>query len=154
MPYTDEERRVYQVAYYRKRIGKLFTILGGVCVDCGTKYNLEFDHINPKTKSFNVSTAARSKKWELVVVEAKKCKLRCKSCHIKRTTRLRSLAYKTKTKPKHSKSPHAKLTDSEVRSIRKLAKLGMSHRELSRRFNISKICIFKVIHRDTYKSVV
>ena len=54
--------------------------LGGECVGCGTTYNLQFDHIDRSTKSFNI-TKCIDKKWELVLAETDKCRLLCKSCH-------------------------------------------------------------------------
>ena len=54
--------------------------LGGECVGCGTTHNLQFDHIDRSTKSFNI-TKCIDKKWELVLAETDKCRLLCKSCH-------------------------------------------------------------------------
>lgn len=60
--------------------------LGGKCIDCG--YNkciaaLEFDHINPALKEFQIS-GNRGFKWETVQKELDKCVLRCANCHRER----------------------------------------------------------------------
>lgn len=60
-------------------------MLGGCCSRCG--YNksitaLSFHHINPKEKLFDLSHNGNLlHDWEVVVVEAKKCKLLCLNCH-------------------------------------------------------------------------
>lgn len=53
--------------------------LGGKCVICGTKENLEFDHIDPATKKYTVSNVSCSLEewWN----EVEKCRLLCKEHH-------------------------------------------------------------------------
>ena len=69
----------------RRRKEKLVKMLGGCCSRCG--YNksitaLSFHHINPKEKLFDLSHNGNLlHDWEVVVVEAKKCKLLCLNCH-------------------------------------------------------------------------
>lgn len=47
---------------------------------------LEFDHINPQDKLFNISQAVRlDKKWFDVIEEIKKCRILCANCHKKHT---------------------------------------------------------------------
>ena len=73
--------REYRKAYYEKRIAKYLEYLGGKCVRCGTTFDLEFDHIDRKTKSFTI-TAKYDQKWELLQPELDKCQLLCRPCHI------------------------------------------------------------------------
>jgi len=59
------------------------------CVDCGENDPalLEFDHIDRTTKSFTISQAVRtSKPLNEIKDEIKKCAIRCKNCHAKRTS--------------------------------------------------------------------
>lgn len=58
----------------------LIDMMGGKCSGCGTTENLQFDHLDRTTKSFNISRnlAAKIEKLE---EEAKKCQLLCKDCH-------------------------------------------------------------------------
>jgi len=70
----------------RKATHKKYVIdmLGGCCVGCGTTTNLQFDHIDRKTKSCNV-TSLLAGKLELLVEEAQKCQLLCETCHRHKT---------------------------------------------------------------------
>jgi hypothetical protein len=69
----------------RKRKEKLVKMLGGCCVKCGYKKclsALSFHHIDPKTKSFELSHNGNLlHDWDIVVKEAMKCELLCLNCH-------------------------------------------------------------------------
>jgi len=74
----------YTLRLKRKR--RLIDLLGGKCVDCG--YNahlaaLDFDHVDPKLKSVNVSTLLQNTRlaFHVIVAEAEKCVIRCANCH-------------------------------------------------------------------------
>jgi len=58
--------------------------LGGKCVECGCTETLEFDHIDPSTKSFNIS-AGYHKPKEVLEEELSKCQLLCNKCHIEKS---------------------------------------------------------------------
>ena len=53
------------------------------CQKCGEQrpYLIQFHHIDPTTKEFNVSTSAGNKKTEIVEEEVKKCVCLCSNCH-------------------------------------------------------------------------
>lgn len=69
----------------RKERRRVFlALLGGKCVHCGTKENLQFDHIDPKTKSFNIPHYYNGD-YNMVVDEVKKCQLLCAPCHAAKT---------------------------------------------------------------------
>lgn len=55
--------------------------LGGKCVVCGTRENLEFHHKNPAVKSFNIRKVLVA--FEDLTAELDKCELRCDDCHKK-----------------------------------------------------------------------
>lgn len=60
---------------------------GGKCIDCG--YNrcinvLQFHHLNPKEKEFNISRNGHSRSWDRVKAEIEKCVLLCANCHAER----------------------------------------------------------------------
>lgn len=147
--YTREERRAYHLAYYNKRKQKLVEMLGGRCVECGTKKLLEFDHEDSDTKSFTIGKAILSMKWDLVVAEAHKCKLRCRKCHLKRTIASGRLSI---NKRKGYRSTTAKLTDKEVSKIKVLLKT-LSMRNIAKMFNVSKGVIDRIKYHHTYKYV-
>lgn len=85
MPSKDPN---YMKEYMRKRRknrrDKLISLLGGKCVDCGTTESLEFDHLDPKTKRFEIADAKDGPE-DLLTEEAKLCALRCSKCHQKKT---------------------------------------------------------------------
>ena len=58
--------------------------MGGKCVECGCTAILEFDHIDPSTKSFNIA-AGYTKPKETLLAEVAKCQLLCNKCHIEKT---------------------------------------------------------------------
>lgn len=60
------------------------------CVDCGEKdpIVLEFDHIDPKTKTASVANMIRHlRNVDKVLEEINKCEIRCANCHKRRTAK-------------------------------------------------------------------
>lgn len=93
MPYSDpsvqkEFLHHYQKEYhqkrYTKRIGELLEYLGGCCAVCGATQELEFDHIDPKSKEFAI-TSKWTRRWEVLQPELDKCQLLCKEHHLEKT---------------------------------------------------------------------
>ncbi len=58
------------------------------CVDCGNNdlEVLEFDHVDPSEKLYNVSIML-SFPWKTIQSEIDKCLVRCSNCHTKKTRR-------------------------------------------------------------------
>lgn len=56
------------------------------CVDCGETdpIVLEFDHVDPKQKSYDISTRLWQS-WKKLLKEIHKCDVRCANCHRRRT---------------------------------------------------------------------
>ena len=76
--------REYHRRYYYKRRQKLIDILGDRCEWCGTSDNLQFDHVDPDLKEFDISenlTASNGR----VRRELAKCQLLCRDCHMEKT---------------------------------------------------------------------
>jgi|LauGreDrversion4_2_1035121.scaffolds.fasta_scaffold405009_2 hypothetical protein len=90
MKTTNFKHQVYtcQQARGLERKKQLIEIAGGECCDCGYKKNisaLEFHHLNPEEKSFNIDLRKCScAKWDRLVEEVKKCVLICANCHRER----------------------------------------------------------------------
>jgi hypothetical protein len=62
---------------------ELLTLAGGKCVVCGydrCAYNLHFHHVDPSTKSFEMTMAA-GKSIADYLAELAKCVLVCANCH-------------------------------------------------------------------------
>jgi hypothetical protein len=79
-----EHRKTYVRDRLRERKLKLTQLLGGQCARCDNNTDLEFDHIDPTTKLFNISGRLGSS-WDLLLDEVKKCQLLCKPCHYTKT---------------------------------------------------------------------
>jgi hypothetical protein len=66
---------------------KLVNFLGGKCsnsyCDIDDIRCLEFHHINPKEKSFQICEKLGPYSYEVLLEEVKKCKLLCSNCHRK-----------------------------------------------------------------------
>lgn len=74
-----------QMHRYNERMELLIWLLGGKCVVCGTQERLEFDHIDPNSKSFEITKEWGTSEIRLIA-EAMKCQLLCKSCHTDKTS--------------------------------------------------------------------
>ena len=89
MAMTDEERRTYDREYYhRTRRPKLVEYLGGKCAVCGTTEDLQFDHIDPEDKSFDIK--GRLTLSDEVKAELDKCQLLCGPHHREKSAREQS----------------------------------------------------------------
>lgn len=73
----------YMLRRYHERRARAIEKLGGKC-KCGREDGLQFDHIDPQSKSFTIaklSSVKEEKFWE----EVDKCQLLCEDCHNKKT---------------------------------------------------------------------
>lgn len=75
----------YQKQRYRRRRADAVAMLGGRCVECGTTEDLQFDHIDPRLKSFDVGSCMSSMTWSRLIVELSKCQLLCATHHRDKT---------------------------------------------------------------------
>lgn len=76
--------REYKRKQYVRLKGRAISLLGGKCVRCGTTSNLQIDHIDPRTKSFEVNHV-QSHSWTAVAEELGKCQLLCVPHHKMKT---------------------------------------------------------------------
>lgn len=75
---------------YKKKIAEMKEILGNKCAVCGaTDKSLDFDHINPKSKSFTICDEW-SKNGDDLQNELVKCQLLCVDCHNDKTLKQKS----------------------------------------------------------------
>jgi 5-methylcytosine-specific restriction endonuclease McrA len=82
--YTKEKMRLYMKEYRTLIIADAKLFLGGTCKHCGSKENLEFDHIVPSEKRVAIGKIYTSTRITLYT-ELLKCQLLCKNCHLKKT---------------------------------------------------------------------
>ena len=154
MPYKCQERMNIYIGKWRTaRKRKAISLLGGKCKKCGSKKQLEFDHIDPDNKLTNVSkiwTSSEKKFWE----EVKKCQLLCNKCHkIKTKEENKNRVYKPSTLI-GEKSNLSKLKEKQVLEIRKLYTMGkISSRKLGKKFNVSKSNILAIVSRKTWSHI-
>ena len=89
---TPEEVRAKQQQKYRERraIVNAWKLQQKQCADCGWQITpqrliaIDCDHIDPTTKTFDLSTAIHKTHNE-IATELNKCVARCKNCHAIRT---------------------------------------------------------------------
>lgn len=74
----------YHRLYYYKRRQAIIDYLGGECVECGRKDDLQVDHIDPQQKSFNISRNVTLSN-PAVRAELDKCQLLCRPHHEAKT---------------------------------------------------------------------
>lgn len=84
-----EAAREYHRNYYRRRRQPMLDYLGGKCADCGSTEELQFDHIDPREKSFEIKANLTLNNPE-VRAELDKCQLLCKPCHLRKSAKERS----------------------------------------------------------------
>lgn len=76
--------REYHRDYYHRRRQAMIEFLGGECVECGSTENLEFDHIDPSQKLFDISQNLTLSNPD-VLTELGKCQLLCQPHHQAKT---------------------------------------------------------------------
>lgn len=85
MSYPTARNREYMRTRYATQRDYIITKLGGACKRCGSQENLEVDHVDWRTKEFNVGRLWADKQWHHLEAELEKCQLLCKSCHIEKS---------------------------------------------------------------------
>lgn len=74
-----------------RRVNYLHECLGDCCVQCGSKNELEFDHIDPSLKTHRTSPRAMGK--EAVDKELHNLQVLCKPCHKRRSLAQKAAAW-------------------------------------------------------------
>lgn len=87
---SNEYMASYMNRRYHSRRVEALALLGGCCVVCGTTEKLEFDHIDPSTKIFDVSKLNGVSK-ERYFDEISKCQLLCHEHHVEKSISERSV---------------------------------------------------------------
>lgn len=80
---NDYMREYMKNRYHSKRDG-VIALLGGKCVNCGSKKDLHIDHIDKKKKTFRAADI-HSVSDDKVKKELKNLQLLCRDCHKKKT---------------------------------------------------------------------
>tara|TARA_B100001059_G_C17294102_1_gene314193 strand:+ start:42 stop:491 length:450 start_codon:yes stop_codon:yes gene_type:complete len=82
--YQRKHSEYFKKRYYEK-LSESMEKLGGKCVKCGATERLEFDHIDPKNKSFEITRGLLMGDREKFQEELDKCQLLCYDCHLEKT---------------------------------------------------------------------
>ena len=85
MSYPPEKNKAYLAERYASQRQDMLDYMGGRCVNCGSEEELEFDHIDWRTKSFTIGRLYGLHKLESVYEELKKCQILCNPCHRDKT---------------------------------------------------------------------
>jgi hypothetical protein len=89
----NEYMRGYLNKRWQQRRAWGIELLGGKCVDCGGTSDLQFDHIDPATKEFTLSSKPFCSKDQFLR-ELVKCVLRCTDpCHKNRSAEQRRIPH-------------------------------------------------------------
>jgi 5-methylcytosine-specific restriction endonuclease McrA len=83
-PERNEYHKEYNKERHIQRRTKLINHLGGKCVNCNSTENLQFDHIDPSSKTFTIAQKWLTN-WNNLLKEVSKCQLLCQTCHSNKT---------------------------------------------------------------------
>lgn len=140
---TPRTKRNEVRAHTRARIIEL---LGGKCTKCGSTENLQFDHIDPTSKDFNISSNLDSVRlWQ----ELMKCQLLCEPHHREKTRQTSYIRPNARGVTHHN----SKLRDLDVLYIRGLSELGHLHLDIANEFGVSRMTVGDILNGRTWKHV-
>jgi len=143
MPLFGEAKKQYQREWMAARRAEGIAYLGGKCVSCGSKKDLQIDHKDSKKKiSHRIWSWAEPKRK----AELDKCQLLCIDCHKKKTK-------ENEEALRGSKLKQSKLDEEKVVKIRLLHAEGTSMSKLAKQFGVDKMQISRVVNKRTWKHV-
>lgn len=134
---------------YHKRKKWAIKYLGGKCIECNSTKELNFDHINPDTKSYTI-TSMLSYSNEKIMKELKKCQLLCLDCH-KNKNRVEG-SY-SKNNPVGEDSSSSKFTNDNIIEIRRMLIQDIPMTEIAKVFNVSSESIRLIKIGKTWKHI-
>lgn len=146
MPQDKETHRNYMNEQNDRRRTAAIQSLGGACVICGTTNNLDFDHVDPTTKLFTISSGL-SRTESVFWAEVAKCQLLCRPHHVEKSSSEISEAQLG------NKNANFKLRDLDIKYIRELSRLGHSQRAIGREFGVTHQTIGDILRGRTWSQV-
>lgn len=114
------------------------------CVNCGSCERLEIDHIDPSTKISSTVWTWTEKRRK---VELEKCQVLCRPCHVEKSFKEGSMV----PFDRGEKNISAKLTEDQVRLIRKFVNIGMMQKDIAEYLNIPKQTINNIVKGHSWK---
>lgn len=122
--------------------------LGGKCVVCGVTDGLDFDHINPATKLFNVSWGVGNKTIQEVWSEIDKCQLLCATHHDEKTK-----IDGSRLEIRGEGHGRSKLRTLDIKYIYELSSLGYTQRGIAKEFNVSHVTIGQILRGELWTHI-
>lgn len=148
----NEYMKTYMLARYNRRRANAIKQLGDKCVDCGSAETLEFDHVNPLTKSFTLAVGLAGFSEARIQDELKKCVLRCDGCHILKTSpQMRELGINIGENNKQHKLTNEQVIEIRARCVKGSKINGI--RALGREFGVSRVTIEYILLRKVWKHI-
>lgn len=141
--------RAYIREYYHEKRRELIKRLGGKCVECGSKINLQFDHKDPKNSVFKIGKLLSHSNEELEI-EIKKCQLLCRKCHDKKSKKEGSF---DKNRQKGSEIKSSKLNEEKVSKIKVMLRDKIPHQYIAKQYNVCTNTIKFISYGKTWKHV-
>ena len=141
---NPETKRAYQRKWLADRRNAWFSI-NGPCKRCGSRENLQLDHIDRTQK---VNHAVWSWRKERRLLELAKCQVLCEICHRKKSAKESSDILSGVP------SKVRKLSREQVLEIRKMMKEGIPQRTIAPMFSISRSVIGHISIGYAYADIV
>ncbi len=88
--YMKKYMQPYLKRRYDDRRARAVELLGGCCAECGSTDRLQFDHVDPSTKEFEIADRIAQYAWPRIIAELAKCQLLCFDCHVAKHTSLQA----------------------------------------------------------------
>lgn len=141
--------RNYIKKYYKRKRSEYIKLLGGSCSKCGSEIELQFDHIDPSIKTFNIGKLLNYSKAK-VLEELKKCQLLCIECHDNKTKENKDGYLKNKCFG--SRVSTAILNEQQVLDIIAKKKAGLLLKDIMIIYpDIKKSTLYAIISKRSWK---
>lgn len=127
--------------HYNKRRLEWIESQGGKCRKCGSKENLEIDHVDPTSKLCQPNAIWRMAKAKREV-ELAKCQVLCHDCHRAKSAQAQL----------GEGNPNVKLKLEEVKEIRRLHTLGMSQSSIAKQYNVHQYHINCIVRNKYWRT--
>ena len=143
---TKEEQRRYQREWVKQR--RLEWIQeNGPCALCGSTVDLEVDHrLGTEKELPSGDLWSLSKTNPRRIKELSKCQVLCHVCHVKKT-------YESHEYRHGVDHPRARLTETDIREIRKLYAGGLQHRAIAKIYDTNYSHVARICRREVWRHV-
>lgn len=144
-----ESKEKHLKRYYDRREWSI-KYLGGICKECGTNKDLQFDHIDINTKTYSVSKIMMYK-IDTLKNELDKCQLLCNKCHKKKSI-LDGSTYKNT--PIGSRVYSSKLAEKDIVKIKQQLANNDKMKHIAKDYNVSYETIKNIRSGRSWKHVL